>query len=228
MTFSQPVVEITKQRYSCREYEKTPIDAGKQHQLTAFIAANQTGPFGSPTRFALAAAAEDDRQALRGLGTYGFIKSPTGFILGAMGVGEKNLEDFGYTMERIILFATDLGLGTCWLGGSFTKSRFAEKISANGSERVPAVTAVGTIATKEGFRQHLSHGWQRLGWDRLFFDGEFGSPLPRRPQVRTPRRWRWSVWPPLHRINSHGVSSRRVKSGTSTSSGRPDTRTGGS
>ena len=53
-------------------------------------------------------------------------------------VGEKNLEDFGYTMERIILFATDLGLGTCWLGGSFTKSRFAEKISANGSERVPA------------------------------------------------------------------------------------------
>jgi len=36
--------------------------------------------------------------------------------------GDKNLEDFGYLMEEAILFATGLGLGTCWLGGSFTKS----------------------------------------------------------------------------------------------------------
>jgi nitroreductase len=177
MTFSQPVVEITQQRYSCREYEKTPIDTDKQRQITEFIAAHQTGPFGSPTRFALAAAAEGDRQALRGLGTYGFIKNPTGFILGAMGDGTRNLEDFGYAMERIILFATDLGLGTCWLGGSLTKSRFAKRISANGNERVPAVTAIGHIASGEGFRQHRAHSRQRLGWDRLFLDGEFGRPL---------------------------------------------------
>jgi nitroreductase len=173
---STPVTDLIRQRYSCREYQKTPIEPEKQRRLAGFIAANQTGPLGSPTRFALAAAAEADRRALRGLGTYGFIKSPTCFILGAMGDGEKNLEDFGYAMERIILFATDLGLGTCWLGGSLTKSRFAKRISARKDERVPAVTSIGRIA-KTGVRHHLPHGKYRLPRDRLFFDREFGSPL---------------------------------------------------
>ena len=177
MAFSKPMIEIITQRFSCRDYLKTPIDAEKQKHLAEFIAANPTGPFGSPTRFALTAATEADRKALRGLGTYGFIKNPTGFILGAMGEGEKNLEDFGYAMERIILFTTDLGLGTCWLGGSFTKSRFAKKIAAGKRERVPAVTSVGHIARGHKVRQLFSHNAHRHAWSELFFDQVFGRPL---------------------------------------------------
>jgi hypothetical protein len=175
--FSKPATELIRQRFSCREYQETPIGAQKQQQLAGFVTANQAGPFGSPTRFALAAATEGDRKALRGLGTYGFIKNPTGFVLGAMGDGEKNLEDFGYAMERIILFATDLGLGSCWLGGSFSKSSFAKRISVSKDERVPAVTSIGNIAAGSGVPQHPSHGNRRLAWDRLFFDSTFGSPL---------------------------------------------------
>ena len=177
MTFSKPVTELVKQRFSCRDYSKTPIDAEKQEQLAEFIAASQIGPFGSPTRFGLTAATEADRKALRGLGTYGFIKNPTGFILGAMGKGEKNLEDFGYAMERIILFATDLGLGTCWLGGSLTKSRFAKKITAGKGERVPAVTSIGRFADDPGVRQQFSRNKHRYAWDKLFFDQAFDRPL---------------------------------------------------
>jgi nitroreductase len=66
---------------------------------------------------------------LKGLGTYGFIKGATGFIMGTVGHSEKNLEDYGYVMERAILFATDIGLGTCWFGGTFTRSRF--ELTAN-------------------------------------------------------------------------------------------------
>ncbi|MFL7794644.1 MAG: nitroreductase family protein [Anaerolineae bacterium] len=177
MTFSKPMTELIQQRFSCRDYSKAPIEAKKQKLLAEFIAANQTGPFGSPTRFELAAATEADRKALRGLGTYGFIKNPMGFILGAMGEGEKNLEDFGYAMERIILCATDLGLGTCWLGGSFTKSRFAKKIAAGKEERVPAVTSVGYSARAHSIRQMFSQNAHRYTWDTLFFDQAFGRPL---------------------------------------------------
>jgi nitroreductase len=178
MTFSKPITELVKQRFSCRDYSKTPIEAEKRERLAEFIAANQTGPFGSPTRFGLMAATEADQKALRGLGTYGFIKNPTGFILGAMGEGKKNLEDFGYAMERIILFATDLGLGTCWLGGSFTKSRFAKKIAAGKRERVPAVTAVGHIADDaRSVRQRFLRNKHRYAWDTFFFDRAFGRPL---------------------------------------------------
>jgi hypothetical protein len=177
MTFSKPTTEIVKQRFSCRDYAKIPIDAGKQERLAGFIAANQNGPFDSPTRFELVAATEADQKALRGLGTYGFIKNPTGFILGAMGKGEKNLEDFGYAMERIILYATDLDLGTCWLGGSFTKSRFAKKIAAGKGERVPAVTSIGHIARDHSARQMFSQHSHRYAWSELFFDQTFGRPL---------------------------------------------------
>jgi nitroreductase len=177
MTFSKPATEIIKQRFSCRDYLETPIDAEKQERLAEFIAANQTGPFGSPTRFGLTAATKADQKALRGLGTYGFIKNPTGFILGAMGEAGKNLEDFGYAMERIILFATDLGLGTCWLGGSFTKSRFAKKIAAGKEERVPAATSVGHVAKSHSVRQMFSQNSHRYAWGELFFDQAFGKPL---------------------------------------------------
>jgi nitroreductase len=91
------------------------------------------------------------------------------------------MEDYGYLMERIILFATDLGLGTCWLGGSFTKSSFAKKISARSDELVPAVTSVGHIADRprriDALIRRGAGSDKRLPWSRLFFDGSFETPL---------------------------------------------------
>jgi hypothetical protein len=83
-------------------------------------------------------------------------------------------------METVILFATDMGLGTCWLGGSFTRSSFAKKISATVNELVPAVTSVGYILKKEEsgvtIRQ-LVGGHNRKPWENLFFREKFGIPL---------------------------------------------------
>lgn len=181
MVYSQPVTDIITQRFSCRSYLASPIASEKRQQLADFIAAHQAGPFGSPTRFELVAATETDRQALRGLGTYGFIKNPPGFIVGAMGESAQNLEDFGYAMERIVLFATDIGLSTCWLGGSFSKSSFAKKISLNSGESAPAVTSVGHVAgapRDDQPRPRVDES-RRHAWDELFFDQKFGAPLSR-------------------------------------------------
>jgi nitroreductase len=182
MSFSKPVTEIIKERFSCRSYVQQPIEEEKRSTMSEVAASNGAGPFGTRARFELVAATEQDRKALRGLGTYGIIRGATGFVVGAMKEADKNLEDFGYLMERIILCATDLGLGTCWLGGTFTKSRFAKKISATKEESVPAVTSVGYIAKKRGTTDLASRQWarsdHRLAWDRLFFDGRFGAPLP--------------------------------------------------
>jgi hypothetical protein len=181
MPYSQPVTELIRRRFSCRTYLERPIGQEKQEQLKDFMSADGTGPFGTQPRFALAAATEQDRRALKGLGTYGIIRGATGFIIGAVKDGAGNLEDFGYQMERIILYATDLGLGTCWLGGTFTKSRFAKKISATNGESVPAVTSMGYMAEQHRMLDSLSRQTagsdQRLPWERLFFDGQYGSPL---------------------------------------------------
>jgi hypothetical protein len=175
-----PITEIIKQRLSCRTYQKQPIAAETAAQLAAFAASITSGPFGTPLRFELAAAAGDDPGALKGLGTYGFIKDPAGFIIGAAGPGEKNLEDFGFGMESIILRATSLGLGSCWLGGSFARTRFAGRIHAAGAEIVPAVASVGYAAEENRLRTMMRSQVKadsRKPWEALFYQGSFGTSL---------------------------------------------------
>jgi len=182
MSFQEPVNDLIHRRYSCRSYARGPLDPAKYRILEDCLATLPAGPFGSPNRFCLAAADGRDRSALRGLGTYGFIRGEPGFIIGAAADAAPHaLEDFGWQMERLVLHATDLNLGTCWLGGSFTRSTFARKVGLLDGEILPAVCAVGPAAVEgSGFDRQLrrSIGAQsRLDPSILFFDEAFGHPL---------------------------------------------------
>jgi hypothetical protein len=146
--YNQPITEIIRRRFSCRSFVTGSIEPDLRGQLAALLDESTIGPLGTPVRFELAAAGEQDLAALKGLGTYGFIKGASGFIVGAAARGENNLEDYGYLMERAMLLATDIGLGSCWLGGSFNKGNFSRKISLKEDEIIPAVAAVGYIADK--------------------------------------------------------------------------------
>ena len=179
--FDQPVTELIKQRTSWRSYEARPLEETVRHQLQAFVQQHGEGPLGGRLRFVLVAAAAGQEDELRGLGTYGFIRNPAGFVVGAMEDTPGGLEDFGYVMERFILRATDLGLGTCWLGGSFTRSSFADRVEAREHELVPAVFSVGHPGRKRGALDRVvrwgagSH--RRRPWSQLFFDGSLSTPL---------------------------------------------------
>ncbi len=181
MPYSRPVTEIIQKRCSCRSYVDRPIEERERQRLAEFLSSNRTGPFGTKARFELVAATEEDRKALRGLGTYGFIRGATAFIVGAVSRSDKDMEDYGYLMERAVLLATDIGLGTCWLGGTFNKSRFAKKISASDGESVPAVVAVGYMASKrrplDTMIRRSAGSHSRLPWEKMFFRGKFGVPL---------------------------------------------------
>src|SRR5574341_977369 len=174
-----PVSEVARRRYSSRAYLPEPIASRQRAQLESLLESVGTGPFGSAVRFRLLAALQEDARALRGLGTYGFIKGATAYVVGAVGPGEKRLEDYGYALERVILGATALGLGTCGLGGRFTKSRFARALGATPAEVVPAVAAVGIAApgSEEGRVRRAMSGHRRKPWSGLFFDGDFATPL---------------------------------------------------
>ena len=180
--YSQPVMEVIQQRFSCRTYQREVLSADLQAKLGDYAASVNTGPLGNQARFELVAASEQDPKKLRLLGTYGFIQGATAYLVGAMDRDRFNPEDYGYLLEKIILFATDLGLGTCWLGGTFTKSSFARKIKATKSEIVPAVSPVGFIAVQprriETWLKSRRGTKRRLSWSKLFFDQEFGNPLP--------------------------------------------------
>jgi len=180
MISKTPITSI-QQRYSCRHYKNQPIPEGQRQKLKNFIQSQLPGPFGSQIRFDLIAATAEDQKALRGLGTYGFIRNTPVFIIGASVPSDYHLEDYGYMLEHIILHATSLGLGTCWLGGTFTKSRFAEKIDLRQNEQMPAVAAVGKIADlnqkRKGLISRMAGAHKRLPWEELFFNFTLSAPL---------------------------------------------------
>jgi len=179
--FSKPISELIKERYSCRTYSGESLTIEIQEQLANFINILTKGPFGSRPRFDLVASKKGDPDKLSDLGTYGFIKDAPGYIIGLTEPGGMNLEDFGFLMEAIILFATDLGLGTCWLGGTFTRSTFTDRVNATKTDLIPAVTAVGYPAKKprklDGQIRQTAGSDHRLPWEELFFNKTKSIPL---------------------------------------------------
>ena len=178
-TLTAPVSELIRRRYSCRTYRPEPIAGAQQRRLTELMAAHAAGPLGAPARFALVAAAPGDDSALRRLGTYGFIKGATGFIVGAVRRAPHDLEDYGYLLEQVILSATDLGLGTCWLGGTFTRSSFVRRFGGLArDEMMPAVASIGLSGDDGSERiREREEGSRRLPSSELFFARRFGEPL---------------------------------------------------
>ena len=183
MILSAPVAAVIASRFSCRSYAPEEIPEDKRRTLRQAAEGTRAGPLGSSLRFRLAAAAADDEAALRGLGTYGFIRHPGGFIVGAGRPGGNWLEDYGYALEELVLLATDLGLGSCWLGGSFTRGSFSRRIDLAAGEAIPAVISLGVIAdpaaARAGALRRLVAGDRRRPWEELFFDGTVGVPLSR-------------------------------------------------
>ena len=177
--FDRPIADLIRARYSCRTYLDHPIASDAQRELAAFLGGQARGPLGSPTRFSLVAASPGDSQAISKLGTYGCIKGATGFIVGAVGAAEHDLEDFGYLLEESILFATGLGLGTCWLGGTFAKGSFVKRLGGfAGSESMPAVVSLGYPGEDGSPRiREREVGDRRLAAPSLFFEKQLGRPM---------------------------------------------------
>lgn len=179
--YKQPITWIIRKRFSCRTYTNKTISLEKLERMQAFLSELPDTPFGSQPRFTMVAADGADSKNLRGLGTYGFIKNPSVFIIGAMSPALFDLEDFGYLMETIVLYSTLLGLGTCWLGGTFTKSGFSKKMKLSPIEIIPAVISAGECDRHErqGWASRKAGSHMRLPWEKLFFDQKFDMPLIR-------------------------------------------------
>ncbi len=178
------VEEIVRKRYSCRSYTGEPLSRDHLRALEGFVSDAGGSPFGNIPRFAVVSAEPGDAESLKGLGTYGFIRKPSGFIIGAAKNAEMAFEDYGYLMEKIILHATGLGIGTCWLGGSFKRSAFSARIGAGADETIPAVASLGYIADRKTLTDTLvranAGSAKRKDRTELFFEASEGGirPLP--------------------------------------------------
>jgi nitroreductase len=175
------IVATIKNRRSCRTYNERPLENASRAELEAFLRANTAVPFGSRVRFRLLDLQNLAAGELNALGTYGVIRGARMFIIGAVENRPLAMEDYGYAMERNILKAQSLGLGTCWLGGTFRRSAFSRQIDLAESELLPAITPVGYPGEKRSltdrFFRFSAGSNERKPWASLFFDGTAETPL---------------------------------------------------
>ncbi len=103
------------------------------------------------------------------------------YILGAVKDVKGSQIDLGYCLEKIILEATAMGLGTCWLGGTFRRSSFARQMELAEDELLPAITPVGYPAESAAIQDRIvragARSTRRKPWSQLFFSVDEKTPL---------------------------------------------------
>lgn len=178
MNIGFSVNEIVKQRYSVRTYDPQPIDNDIKESILSY-AATINNPLGPRPRYQFietSTSANGEK-----LGTYGIIKGASLYLAVTTRPEDGAMEALGYDLEQLILYMTSLGLGTCWLGGTFNRSAFANAMEIQDGEIFSILSPVGYPATKKRigeslFRRTLKAD-QRMPWEKLFFAQDFSSPL---------------------------------------------------
>ena len=117
------ILEAINARHSVRAYRNEPIEEDKRRQLDRFAeACNRESGLHIFLRY-------DDPEGFESrLAHYGHFRNVRNYIVLA---GEKSPEfDFrcGYYGEKVVLFAQQLGLNTCWAALTFNKRKVRELI----------------------------------------------------------------------------------------------------
>lgn len=175
------VIETIRLRKSCRTYDSRTVEPETIILLQEYLASCSETPFGSALRFEIMDFKEMEPGELKKLTTYGVIRGARYFMAGAVEKHPMAMEDFGYGLEKAVLKATSLGLGTCILGGTFRRSGFAERMNLGYHELLPAVTPLGyprdSRSLVDRMFRAVAASDRRKSRQELFFCGHGGTVL---------------------------------------------------
>ena len=172
------VKDIVVKRVSVRNYTSQSISEETMINIKEFIQ-NLSNPFNVKVDYHFLNL--DDSQQPQKLGTYGVIKGAVQYIGASIKLEPYALEALGYEMEVLILYLTHLGLGTCWLGGTFDRKGFSRGMNIDSNQIFPIITPVGYSEEKRHITEiamrKLIKADQRKPWEKLFFVNDFSTPL---------------------------------------------------
>lgn len=140
------IMQAIAERISCRAYDNRPIEAEKLDELAACI---EEGNVAGDLHMVLVRP-EDGGGALK-LSKAMFAGQPSAYIALFAGEDECSRDRLGYFGEKVVLLAQQLGLGTCWVFGTYDQSSVS--VAANKGEVLHGVIPVGYAAAKMPLRQ---------------------------------------------------------------------------
>jgi nitroreductase len=176
----QDIEKTIRTRKSIRTYTDKSIEPKIKQNVIDFMQSDSVGIFGNKVDFSWIDGSSDEFKDVK-LGTYGIISGTTSFIAGKVGISDMNFEDFGYSMEKLVLFCTQHNIGTCWMGGTYNNTAFSKAVGLQEEELIPAVTPVGYFGTKkrtiDKMFRYMAGSDNRKPFDELFYSKTFQGQL---------------------------------------------------
>ena len=173
------IIETIQKRRSVRTYTGEQLSNEHLVQIKQYISQLQA-PFGIKARIEPISTHSDENSIK--LGTYGWIKGACNYMALIFEDAPFAETAAAYMFEQAILFCTDLELGTCWLGGAFSRSDFKKQIQLKENEKLRIVSPVGYASGGKSFLEKYIVGSEKKHSSRkpfgdLFFDKNFDNPL---------------------------------------------------
>ena len=167
------IFEAIANRRSVRTFDGTKLREEDARAITEY-AKNADNPYAIPISWKLLDAGEYGLSSAVIVGT-------DVFIAGKMRRVPHAEEAFGYSFEKIVLFAESIGVGTTWIAGTMNRDAFERALCLEPGEVMPCVSPLGYPAKKMSLRETMMRKGikadSRFAFEELFFDGGFDKPL---------------------------------------------------
>ena len=154
-------LEAINLRQSRRAYLPQPIESNQLTKLKSEIAqCNKESGLSIQL-------VEDGSEAFSGFSLgYGMFQGVRSYFALVGKTSDEHLrEKAGYYGEKLVLEATKLGLGTCWVGGTFNRNRCACTIHED--ETLALIITVGAIPVKKPFKENAIYKLAHRGTKSL-------------------------------------------------------------
>lgn len=148
-------LDAVSSRRSRRAYDETPIESGLRADVRRVCQDFRPWPDARAE-----VVAEPSVDVFRGLlGSYGKIYGePSVLVFIASDHDGPALRHLGYVGEAVILEATALGLGTCWVSGFFDPMKAKRLVDLAPGERIVAVSPLGNPQGRETGTERVMQG----------------------------------------------------------------------
>ena len=138
--------EAIDARFSCRVYTAEPLDQAPLAEL-----AELTARLSEESGLRLVLVGPDDGGPELRLAARMFSGNVSSYVALIGPDDNASRERFGYVGEKLVLHATTLGLGTCWVAGTFDRNSVTVPLEAG--EVIHDVIPIGHMPAKQPFAQ---------------------------------------------------------------------------
>jgi len=167
-------IKIINKRTSVRSFSEEELAAELLQKIEVIVTKERTGLFGSNHKLSLIDTNDNNLKGIGKMTSYGVIKGASLYFGGYSEPDDKSIIDFGFCFQEALLELTALGLGTCWLGGTFGRGFIAKALSLPDGKVIPAISPVGIGLEKRTITdklvRKLAGSAKRKPHDKLFFN----------------------------------------------------------